>query len=562
MLELEEVFQVPVIESYGMTEASHQIASNPMPPDVRKTGTVGIPTGPEVSIMDREGKLLSQGEIGEIVIRGKNVIDGYMNNPEANEKSFTNGWFRTGDEGYFDNDNYLVIKDRIKEIINRGGEKISPREVDDVLLDHPKIKQAVTFSVPDDRLGEEIGVAIVLKKGERVEKWDVQSYVADRLADFKVPRYVTILDEIPKSPTGKIQRLGLVKKLVLVDKIKNDIYLKKEIKPPITKTEKKLWEIWSNVLQIKRINVDDNYFQLGGDSILAGQIVSEINRTMGIKILPLVIFLHAPTIEEMAKMIDDRKFELAPASLVALQSNGRKPPIYFVHACEGEVLFLTKLSSYLGLDQPFYALRARGLEGIYPPHDHVEGMAVDYTREILATNPNGPYILGGAGVGGLIAYEMAQLLTSQSKEVFSLILVDTIPPKFPAYKKGKNIKYYFNRAFIHLENGELTSAIISTLSSLYKNIAASFITRYKIWKNIQKAAEKYVPNFYTGKTLLILPQMRVGYYNDHLDRVNGWSEYIKEFDYYIINGRHLKVFKEPYVKELALSIKRHIKYII
>jgi len=213
--ELEAVFNAPLIESYGMTEASHQMASNPLPPAVRKPGTVGVAAGPEIAIMDDSGALLPRGATGEIVIRGPNVTLGYENNPKANGEAFTSGWFRTGDQGTIDADGYLSITGRLKEIINRGGEKISPREVDEVLMDHPAVAQVVTFAIPHDKLGEDIGAAVVLKEGRQATERELREFVQSRLADFKVPRRILLLEEIPKGATGKLQRIGLAAKLGL-----------------------------------------------------------------------------------------------------------------------------------------------------------------------------------------------------------------------------------------------------------------------------------------------------------------------------------------------------------
>jgi acyl-CoA synthetase (AMP-forming)/AMP-acid ligase II len=213
--ELEAVFKAPLIESYGMTEASHQMASNPLPPAVRKPGTVGRAAGPEIAIMDEDGNLLPAGGTGEIVIRGANVTAGYENNPKANAEAFTHGWFRTGDQGCLDADGYLSITGRLKEIINRGGEKISPREVDEVLMDHPAVSQVVTFAIPHDKLGEDVGAVVVLRDGQAVGERELRDFVAKRLADYKVPRRIVFIDEIPKGATGKLQRIGLAAKLGL-----------------------------------------------------------------------------------------------------------------------------------------------------------------------------------------------------------------------------------------------------------------------------------------------------------------------------------------------------------
>jgi len=214
MQALETTFGVPVIEAYGMTEAAHQMASNPLPPAARFAGSVGLAAGPEVAIMDDAGLLLPPGALGEVVIRGDNVTAGYENNPAANASAFTNGWFRTGDQGTLDAQGYLRLTGRLKELINRGGEKISPLEVDEVLMDHPSVAQAVTFAMPHEMLGEEIAAAVVLREGaaETTER-EIRDFVAERLANFKVPRHVVFLTEVPKGPTGKVQRIGLAKLL-------------------------------------------------------------------------------------------------------------------------------------------------------------------------------------------------------------------------------------------------------------------------------------------------------------------------------------------------------------
>ena len=213
--QLNDIFQTPVIEAYGMTEATHQMASNPLPPAIQKPGLVGMPAGPEICIMNDKNEKLSQGEIGEICIKGNNVTSGYENNPEANKQSFVNDWFRTGDEGFFDEDGYLKISGRLKEIINKGGEKISPLEVDNILMDFPPIDQALCFGYKDKMLGEDIAVAIKLKENKSCTEDDIKSYANEKLAKFKIPKKIFIVEDIPKGATGKLQRIGLAKKFGL-----------------------------------------------------------------------------------------------------------------------------------------------------------------------------------------------------------------------------------------------------------------------------------------------------------------------------------------------------------
>jgi acyl-CoA synthetase (AMP-forming)/AMP-acid ligase II len=205
--DLEECFGAPVLEAYGMTEAAHQMASNPLPPKAHKPSSVGPNTGTtEIAIMDAAGNLLQSGERGEVVIRGANVIKGYENNPEANASSFTNGWFRTGDQGYLDEDGYLLLTGRLKEMINRGGEKIAPREIDEALLSHPAVDQAVAFGVPHPGWGEEVAAAVVLKEGATATEAELTAHCRERLADFKRPKQIFITQAIPRTATGKIQR--------------------------------------------------------------------------------------------------------------------------------------------------------------------------------------------------------------------------------------------------------------------------------------------------------------------------------------------------------------------
>ena len=201
---MEQRYDAPVLEAYGMTEASHQMSSNPLPPAPRFAGSVGPGTGVEIAIVDDAGTTLAAGTSGEVVIRGPNVMRGYENNPQANAAAFVNGWFRTGDVGTLDAAGYLRLIGRIKELINRGGEKIAPREIDEVLESHPAVKEAVAFGVPHPTWGEEVAAAVVLV-APATEK-ELIAYSRERLADFKVPKRLHIVDSIPRTPTGKVQR--------------------------------------------------------------------------------------------------------------------------------------------------------------------------------------------------------------------------------------------------------------------------------------------------------------------------------------------------------------------
>lgn len=302
---LEQTFGVPLIEAYGMTEASHQIASNPLPQGARKPGSVGLPVGLEVAILDADGQVLPPNTTGEIALRGANVTAGYLNNSEANAQAFTNGWFRTGDQGMIDSDGYVSISGRLKELINRGGEKISPREIDEVLLAHPAIAQAVSFAIPHPLLGETVAAAVVARSEAHVSEREVRVFAAQQLADFKVPEQVVIVDEIPKGPTGKIQRIGLAKQLGL-DTAQSELPPPRPYRAPQTPLETDLVAIWEQVLKRVPVGVDDHFLALGGDSVLAAQIVVRVRETFQID-LTLIDFFVEPTVAALALVVVQRQ---------------------------------------------------------------------------------------------------------------------------------------------------------------------------------------------------------------------------------------------------------------
>ena len=297
LAQLEAWFACPVLEAYGMTEATHQMASNPLPPAQRKPGSVGLPAGPDMAILSEAGIPLPSGECGEIAIRGDNVMRAYHANPEANHAAFTNGWFRTGDEGCFDADGYLRITGRLKEMINRGGEKIAPREIDEALLAHPDVEQAVAFALAHPTLGEDVAAAVVLRADSTISASSLRDFLFDHLADFKVPSEVILVDEIPKGPTGKVQRIGMAERL--------QAFRKHLFTAPRDAVEAILAQAWAEVLQIDTIGMDDNLFALGCDSLKATRAAARIESTLPIELSATDIF-HRPTVAGLAETIRGR----------------------------------------------------------------------------------------------------------------------------------------------------------------------------------------------------------------------------------------------------------------
>jgi len=249
--------------------------------------------------MNDAGDILPSGSTGEVVIRGPNVTAGYANNPGANAAAFTNGWFRTGDQGVLDEDGYLTLNGRLKELINRGGEKIAPVEIDEVLLEHPAVAQALAFAMPHPTLGEEVAAAVVLRAGATVTERQLRELVATRLSYFKVPRRILILDTIPKGATGKPQRIGLAARLGVAAATSRDA----DAAPvaPRTPVEEIVAALWKDVLGAPR-SVHADFFDAGGDSIRATQFVARVREALSVE-LTLLDFFDAPTVADVASLI-------------------------------------------------------------------------------------------------------------------------------------------------------------------------------------------------------------------------------------------------------------------
>jgi acyl-CoA synthetase (AMP-forming)/AMP-acid ligase II/thioesterase domain-containing protein/acyl carrier protein len=429
---LEETFGVPAVEAYGMTEASHQMTINPLPPAARKPGSVGRPAGVAVAIMDAGGNLLPAGAEGEVVVQGPNVTAGYENNPQANFAAFDHGWFRTGDQGRLDAEGYLILTGRIKELINRGGEKVSPREIDDALLAHPDVAQAMAFALPHPTLGEDIAAAVVAKEGRLLDAGDLRRHVATRLAEFKTPQRIVIVSEIPQGPTGKPQRIGLAEKLGLTVGAASAPTATSA--PPREGTERRLAELWARALDATDVRRDDNFFARGGDSLSATALLALVEERFRVA-LPIRALFESGSLAEMAAAIQQLPALATAAppprfeSLVPFQTAGGRPPLFLVHPHSGRSIVLGHIAPHLDANQPFYGFTARGMEGQRLPHRRMADMAAAYVRELQAVQPAGPYLLGGFCAGGIIAYEMAQQLTAAGQRVALLVLIDAAHPR-------------------------------------------------------------------------------------------------------------------------------------
>jgi acyl-CoA synthetase (AMP-forming)/AMP-acid ligase II/aryl carrier-like protein len=288
--ELETLFGVPVLQAYGMTEASHQIACNPLPPRRRKPGSVGLPTGTEIRIVGDDGRVRPHGERGEVCIAGPGVFGGYADNPDANRTGFVDGFFRTGDEGYVDPDGYLFLTGRAKEMINRGGEKIAPAEIDIVLQEHPAVAQAICFAVPHPSLGEDVAAAVVAKAGAALDGAALQGFVADRVAAHKIPQKIFVIDALPKGPTGKVVRREVAAQFAQGACVAPDATIA-ATPPAAARWEEQMRRHWCEVLNLDAVSPDDDYFMLGGDSLRAVTIISRL-KAIGVELSMIDLMRH------------------------------------------------------------------------------------------------------------------------------------------------------------------------------------------------------------------------------------------------------------------------------
>jgi acyl-CoA synthetase (AMP-forming)/AMP-acid ligase II/acyl carrier protein len=307
--ELESLFGVPVIETYGMTEAASQIAANSL--GRRKPGSVGQPAGAEIAIMDREGRLMAADERGEIALRGPTITTGYDNDIAATRSAFRDGWFLTGDLGYLDQDGYLFIVGRVKDVIKRGGQQVAPAEVEQVLLKHPDVIEAAAFSIPHERLGEDVAAAVVLRPDAKLSVRKLRAFAREHLARFKVPGPIHIVPEIPKTAGGKIKRGELSSAVAMQS---GRVGRSNKLVPARSQLQRQLAEIWANLLELDQIGIDDDVFALGADSISVTQMLSSVRERFGAD-LSFEDILDAPTVEALAARIESWNRNSAAASM-------------------------------------------------------------------------------------------------------------------------------------------------------------------------------------------------------------------------------------------------------
>lgn len=420
--QLEEMLGVPVVESYSSSETG-TITTNPVD-GLRKKGTVGISPDGDIKVVDEQGQRLAPGTLGEVLVRGPGVIEGYEKNPDGNRQAFQKGWYHTGDLGQLDEAGYLKLTGRAREMINRGGEKVYPSEVDAALLEHPAIAEAVTFAVPHPTLHEEIAAAVVLNPDSSSTEEALRRFLYERLSSFKVPRRIVITSTLHKGPTGKVLRQGVAERYGLNMEVSADAASEEQS----TAMERALFSLWCDVLKRDHIGLDDDFFLLGGDSLLAVDLLLRVEQAFQIK-LPLQYLLEAATVRQMALFIQHYSSGDIK-DIVGLHTNGGMPPLFGVAGRFGYTLRLMRVGRELGPDQPFYGMQPPDMDWESAGISTITEMAAYYIGLIKSVQTQGPYRLLGSSFGGLMVFEMAQQLHAAGEVVEFLGLVDTKPSSF------------------------------------------------------------------------------------------------------------------------------------
>lgn len=511
--EVETLLSTSVIEIYGMTESAGVICSNPLAADAQRQGSVGLPQRCEVRILGADGKSLETGARGEVAVRGESIMRGYEGDGAVSE--FSDGFLRTGDEGYLDADGYLYLCGRIKDIINRGGEKISPLEIDRVAEAHPAVKAAAAFALPHSTLGEEVGLAIIPDPGARYDESDLNAHLEANLSAHKLPRRIFYPKKLPRAAGGKLQRFRLARlSLEQIEQAPAGRAM------PESALAHQLAGLWQAVLDVEKIGMDDNFFDLGGDSLSAAAISGELQRLY--PLIELSGIYEYPTLRQLEQYLRERmdgtavtgepalgEFEISASVLpfmgawqgsrldrdsliVGRNTDGNRTPLFW---CVNGFSEFDALARQLHVDQPVYGMRSLYETG-YKSDAATLRLARLYHDELLQIQPRGPYLVGGFCEGGKIAFLLAQLLRERGDTVATLML-----------------------------------------------------------------QEQFVASPYGGRVAIFVckPGRNNPYFN-FTDAARGWRKYYSgDLQLYKINGRHKDCYLRPDIEFVARQIEREIQ---
>ena len=563
---IEDLFNAPLVISYGSSEAGY-ISCMPLPPEERKAGSVGQQVIDELKVIDQHGASVETGTAGEVVVRGPGVMSGYLDDPEANAQAFIDGWLRTGDEGYLDADGFLYLTGRIKDMINRGGQKISPAEIDDALIAHPDVAAAAVFAIPHQTLGEEVAAAVVPQDGAKVTEGTLKEFLAQRLSAHKIPRRIYFVDDLPKNANGKIRRHDLANVL----KLDGPARIAESVTPP-TDLEKRLQDIWATSLGRDSVGLHDDYFvDLGGDSLQAVELFLRLEETFD-RQLPLSILIEASNVAAMARYIESTT---TPDCLVPMQPKGEKAPFFCVHDIEGDVFTLRALAQHLGETRPFYGLRYFGSDGATRQFADLDAMARYYVGEIRKVQPSGPYFLGGHSFGGKAAFVMAQQLRADGEDVALLALMDSFSGRGPQNLPmpqwiAQHIRTMAAQPMktwpAYVLQRASKNAVLRGQSLVNRSLSAvGWITRsealhrylYRTEDPLKALSSSYRLKPYAGDAVLFKAELDAW---AHPKIHDGWHDLIQGHLQVIqLEGSHMDILREPHVRVLASKLAACIR---
>ncbi len=516
-----------------------------------------------------DGAFLAPAERGEIVVKGGRAFGPEDGDSEYDEADFIDGWFRTGDEGFLDEDGYLTVTGRIKEMINRGGEKVSPTEVDAALVSHPGVREAATFPIAHPTLGEEVAAAVVRTAASTLTEKDLSRFVLTKLAGFKVPRRIVFVDQIPKSDAGKVQRYKLAQEL--------GVGIEKGTRRPgrsereLTPSEYRLHSIWRRVLGNRNIGVDDNFFLVGGDSLQAVELFLQIEKELKQR-LPVAVLFEAGTVAEMAALIEEG---VPQGCVVPIQPEGAKPPFFCVHGATGQVIGFHHLSRHLGKDQPFYGIQSIGWDATTPPYTKTADMAAHYVAGMREVQPHGPYYLGGYSFGGRIAVHMANMLKAAGEEVAFLALLDPssligrqyvnfgqwlerieAPPGPSRLLLASRYGWFRARRAADDVYVRARRAILFPIREYYRRSGRKVpmsMRRPDRLNRLIRIEHRHMPS-YDGDAIHFKTAISRRSMN-HRDVKDSWNRVIKgRLEVVPVPGRHSEIIREPHVRDLAKAL--------
>ena len=599
MQDIEDLFGVPVIQTFGMTEAGPLITSNSLPPGTRRPGSVGVSCGPRIRILAPDGADLPCGATGEIVIQGENVIAGYEDAPEANATSFRNGWFHTGDTGYIDDEGFVFLTGRLKEMINRGGENITPQEIDDVLLRHPEVAQAASFSIKHRTLGEDVAAAVVLRSPNAVGESDIRGFALRHLADFKVPRMVIFLDRMPRDPIGKISRMSLAvlaeaeraanraadsggglgesaakmlsdapteaRRRLLSEPLRRDeLPVRAKYVAPVSELECRLAAIWQDILNVDIVGLLDDYFDLGGDSLMAAELFVELERNFGVRLATSDVLEH-PSVAKLAALLGGETQIYANRCLIPLQTEGASPPLFFIHDMSGGVMSYRHLLRRLGTRRKVFGLQYPGQSQNSTSIMSFPEMAAVYVEAIHSVWPHGPYYVVGYSMGAQIAFETASQLTAAGGAVRLLALIDG------PTRKGKVSGLQREARKLSRELFYLADVSVDRWPGyLLGLVRRDLLRHWKKWRQrrrqdappkfevlIDAESARYLPPNYGGPIKVLRSTEGLEYFNR---KYLGWDKYasgpIEVFD---ISAEHATIMTEPRVALVTAYLEDAIR---